>query len=174
MIRKEEITRIGQFNKPHGVKGELSFTFSNNVFDGSECGFLICELDGIFVPFLIESYRVRSDVTALIKLKGVDSEESARKFTNIPVYFPNIYFQEIGSTDATTWDYFIGFTLEDTQHGIVGEIVEIEESTANILFIVENGEDEYLIPAAEEWIVGVDSENKILQVELPEGLIGLD
>ena len=27
MIKKDEVIKIGVFNKPHGVKGELSFTF---------------------------------------------------------------------------------------------------------------------------------------------------
>ena len=28
MIKKDEIFKIGIFNKPHGVKGEVSFTFT--------------------------------------------------------------------------------------------------------------------------------------------------
>ncbi len=174
MIKKEEVTRIGQFNKPHGIKGELSFTFSNDVFDGSECEFLICELNGIFVPFLLESYKFKSDVSAFVKLKGIDSEQDAKMFTNLDVYFPTKYIPEIGITPAKAWSFFVGFTMEDVSRNIaIGEIIEIEESTANTLFIVENNNTEYLIPAAEDWIVGVDMEEKILQVELPEGLIDL-
>ena len=30
MITREELIRIGRFNKPHGVKGELSFTFTDD------------------------------------------------------------------------------------------------------------------------------------------------
>ena len=33
MITREELIRIGRFNKPHGVKGELSFTFTDDVFE---------------------------------------------------------------------------------------------------------------------------------------------
>lgn len=173
MIKKEDISRIGQFNKPHGIKGELSFTFNNDVFDGSDCRFLICEMDGIPVPFLIENCRFRSDVTALVKLKGVDSEEEARKFTHQAVYFPNAYISSAEAADFTTWDYFIGFTVEDIKLGTIGEIMETETSTLNTLFIIEKDNQEYLVPATEEWIVGIDAESKILQVELPEGLIDL-
>lgn len=173
MIRKEEISRIGQFNKPHGVKGELSFTFSNDVFDGSDCRFLICEMDAIPVPFLIESYRFRSDVTALIKLKGVDSEEDARKLAGHAVYFPTAYISPADVASPASWDYFIGYTVEDIVLGAIGRIVEIETSTINTLFIIENEDKEYLVPATDEWIVGLDAESKILQVELPEGLIDL-
>ena len=30
MITREELIKIGRFNKPHGVKGELSFTLYDN------------------------------------------------------------------------------------------------------------------------------------------------
>ena len=30
MITREELIKIGRFNKPHGVKGELSFTFTDD------------------------------------------------------------------------------------------------------------------------------------------------
>ena len=54
MITREELIRIGRFNKPHGVKGELSFTFTDDVFDRTECSYIVCEIDGIFVPFFVE------------------------------------------------------------------------------------------------------------------------
>ena len=75
MIKKDEVFKIGIFNKPHGVKGEISFTFTDDIFDRVECEYLVCLLDGIFVPFFIEEYRFRSDTTALVKLEGVDTSE---------------------------------------------------------------------------------------------------
>ena len=76
MIKKDEVFKIGIFNKPHGVKGEISFTFTDDIFDRVECEYLVCLLDGIFVPFFIEEYRFRSDTTALVKLEGVDTSET--------------------------------------------------------------------------------------------------
>ena len=52
MIRKEEVYKIGIFNKPHGIHGELSFTFTDDIFDRADCDYLICLLDGISFPFL--------------------------------------------------------------------------------------------------------------------------
>ena len=59
MIKKEEVYKIGLFNKPHGIHGELQFTFTDDIFDRVDCDYLICLLDGIFVPFFIEEYRFR-------------------------------------------------------------------------------------------------------------------
>ena len=138
MIKKDEVFKIGIFNKPHGVKGEISFTFTDDIFDRGECEYLVCLLDGIFVPFFIEEYRFRSDTTALVKLEGVDTSEKARMFTNVEVYFPKKYVgEEEDSDDIPTWNYFIGFKVEDVNHGELGEIVAVDDSTMNVLFAIE-------------------------------------
>ena len=67
MIKREDVYKIGVFNKPHGIHGELSFTFTDDIFDRVEAEYLICLLDGIFVPFFLEEYRFRSDSTALVE-----------------------------------------------------------------------------------------------------------
>ena len=70
------------------------------------------------MPFFIEEYRFRSDTTALVKLEGVDTSEKARMFTNVEVYFPKKYVgEEEDSDDIPTWNYFIGFKVEDVNHG---------------------------------------------------------
>ena len=78
MIKREDVYKIGVFNKPHGIHGELSFTFTDDLFDRVEAEYLICLLDGIFVPFFLEEYRFRSDSTALVKLEGVDTRQNVR------------------------------------------------------------------------------------------------
>ncbi len=157
MIKKDEVFKIGIFNKPHGVKGEISFTFTDDIFDRVECEYLVCLLDGIFVPFFIEEYRFRSDTTALVKLEGVDTSEKARMFTNVEVYFPKKYVgEEEDSDDIPTWNYFIGFKVEDVM---------------NVLFAIEKGGEELLLPAHEEFITKLDKKKRLLTVEVPDGLI---
>ena len=45
MITREELIRIGRFNKPHGVKGELSFTFTDNVFNRTDSSYIVYEIN---------------------------------------------------------------------------------------------------------------------------------
>lgn len=172
MIRKDEVFKIGVFNKPHGVKGELSFTFIDDIFDRVDCEYFVCLLDGILVPFFIEEYRFRSDTTALVKLERVDTAEQARKFTNIEVFFPKKYAEEDDSEDIPTWNYFIGFHVKDIRHGDLGEIVAVDDSTMNVLFAIEqeNGK-EILLPAHEEFMVKIEKKERLLTVDIPEGLL---
>lgn len=171
MIRKEEVYKIGVFNKPHGIKGEISFSFTDDVFDRVDCDYLVCLLDGIFVPFFIEEYRFRSDTTALVKLEGIDSAEQARMFTNVEVYFP-VKFAEQDEDAPLSWSYFVGFDVVDIHHGLLGKIVDVDEATINVLFVIEqeNGE-ELLLPAHEEFIMGLDKAKKEITVDIPEGLL---
>lgn len=173
MIRREDVYKIGIFNKPHGIHGELSFTFTDDVFDRVECDYLICLLDGIFVPFFMEEYRFRSDSTALVKLEGVDTAERARMFTNIEVYFPAQHAQDAGPGELS-WDFFVGFRVEDVRHGELGEVVEVDTSTVNTLFVIEKAGEELLLPAQEEFIVNIDRMHRVITVNVPEGLLSLD
>ena len=174
MIKKEAVYKIGLFNKPHGIHGELQFTFTDDIFDRVDCDYLICLLDGIFVPFFIEEYRFRSDSTALVKLEGIDTAERARMFTNVEVYFPVKHAEEAEDGELS-WNFFVGFRMEDVRHGELGEVVEVDTTTVNTLFVVEQEDgEELLIPAQEEFIVEINQEKKLITVELPEGLLNLE
>ena len=173
MIRREELIKIGQFNKPHGVRGELSFTFTDDVFDRGESPYIVCCIDNIFVPFFIEEYRFKTGTTALIKLVDVESDEAARDFTNLEVFYPKTYYVE-NDDEATPDDYFIGFTINDITHGTLGEVTAIDDSTINVLFVVTTPDDrELLIPVQEAFVRAIDEEERIIHMDLPDGLLDM-
>ena len=171
MIRPEEVYCIGKFTRTHGVQGEMALNFTDDVFDRTDCPYLICSMDGILVPFFIEEYRFKSDNVALIKFERIDTNEAASIFTNKEVYFPKSYAEEAEDGEYS-WQYFIGFDTEDAVHGHLGTLVDVDESTVNTLFIVErpNG-DEILIPAQETFIDDIDHEARLIKFNLPEGLL---
>lgn len=170
MIKKEEVFKIGIINKPHGVKGEVSFTFTDDIFDRVEdCDYLVLLLDGILVPFFIEEYRFRSDNVALVKFEGIDSTEKVRTLTNVEVYYPVKFMDD--QEEISSWNYFIGFRVEDIHHGCLGTVVDVDDATMNVLFVIENGDEEVLLPAHEEFILDIDRKKKILKVDIPDGLL---
>ena len=173
MIREEEVYKIGIINKPHGIHGELLFTFDDDIFDRVEADYIICMMDGILVPFFFESYRFRSDTTALIKLEGVDTEQQARRFNNIEVYFPKAQADEV-EDDELTWNYFIGFHIVEEEEGEIGVVTDVDNSTINTLFIVESNGREILIPAQEDFIVDINRKKKVFTMSLPKGLLEIE
>ena len=173
MIRREELIKIGQFNKPHGVRGEISFTFSDDVFDRGESPYIVCCIDNIYVPFFIEEYRFKTGTTALIKLVDIDSDEAARDFTNLEVFYPKSHYIE-NDEEATPDDYFIGFTISDITYGTLGEVTAIDDSTINVLFVVTTPDErELLIPVQEAFVRAIDEDERIIHMDLPDGLLDM-
>ena len=55
----------------------------------------------------------------------------------------------------------------------IGEIVDIEDSTENALFIIKSGDNVVYIPIADEMIEDVISDTKTIVMNLPEGILDL-
>lgn len=172
MITHEQVYRIGRIGKPHGVKGEVSLQFSDDVFDRVDADYLVLETDGILVPFFMEEYRFRNDSAALVKFEGIDTQERARELTHCDVYFP--YSLSDGNEQQFSWNQIVGFSLidADTQQP-VGEITAIDDSTINILFHVERDGEEILIPASDELIQSVSMDQREIEITLPDGILDL-
>lgn len=174
MIREEEVYRIGVFTKAHGLAGELSFSFTDDVFDRVEADYLVCRMEGILVPFFIEEYRFKSDSVALVKLEGVDSGEQARRMVGVEVYFPKELADEREEGEYS-WTYFTGFRVEDEEFGLLGTVEHVNDDTANVLFEIRRPDGgELLLPAHEEFIVSLDHKNRSMVVSVPDGLLSLD
>ena len=169
MIKQEEVYKIGRLGKSHGVRGEISFLFDDDVFDRVDADYLILDIDGILVPFFIEEYRFRSDTTALMKFEGIDSQERARELTGCDVYFPRDL--AASDDDSISWSAIVGFNIIDAStNKSIGRIASIDDSTLNILFCLEDG---HLIPASEDLITQIDQQARTITMHLPAGLLDL-
>ena len=169
MIREEDVYRIGKLGKTHGVKGEISFLFDDDVFDRVDADYLVLMIDGILVPFFIEEYRFRSDSNAIIQFEDIDTQERARELTGCDVYFPRALAD--CDDDSISWASLVGFDLVESNGGkTIGRIASVDDTTINILFELEDGT---LIPASEELITDVDKDNKSITINIPEGLLDL-
>lgn len=174
MIRKEDVYPIGRMVKTHGLKGEINFQFTDDVWDRTACDYLICEIDGILVPFFIEEYRFRSDSTALVKFEDIDTADAAQMLVNSNVFLEKQRQTELDE-DEVSLNYFIGFKMLDGDNGEeIGTIAAIDDNTENWLFIVERPDgSETMIPAHEEFIAELHQEEKIMVMDLPLGLLDL-
>ena len=170
MIKDSDVYRIGRVGKPHGVKGEVQVQVDADVFDRVGADYLVLRVDGILVPFFMEEYRFKSDEIALVTFCDMDSSEKVRKLTGCEVFFPRSLADEV--EHDLTYAELVGYSLVDANTGRrVGTIEFVDDATENILFEMDNGS---LIPAPEELIVDVDTENRTVTVAVPEGLLDMD
>ena len=168
MIKSEEVYRIGRLGKTHGVKGEVSFQFDDDIFDQVDCDYLVLDVDGILVPFFIEEYRFRSDSVALVKFEDIDTQQRAAELTGCDVYFPRALAAE---DESPSLIMLVGFDIVEANGGTtVGRIAAIDDSTANLLFELEDGR---LIPANDDLIEDIDTQQQKITMSLPEGLLTL-
>ena len=174
MIRQEDTYKIGRIGKVHGLKGEVTMYIDDDIFDRTDCPYLICCIDGILIPFFIQEYRFKSDTAVLIKFDDIDTIEDAERLVGSDVYFENRYI-DTEHTEEVSLHYFVGFTIKDAHYGTIGTISDIDDQTTNWLFIVNDRNDgkELLIPAHEELITRINYKKKIIEIDLPEGLLDL-
>ena len=169
MIKEENTYQIGRLGKTHGVRGEISFLFDDDVFDRVDADYLILKVDGIFVPFFIEEYRFKSDSNAIIKFEDIDTQERARELTGADVYFPRSLAEN--DDENLSWSVLVGFDIIEASSGrTVGRIASVDDSTLNILFCLDDGR---LIPASENLITAIDQQTRTLTMHIPEGLLDL-
>ena len=170
-MRKEDCFYLGKIAKKFSFKGEVLVyldTDEPELYENMESVFV--EFNKNLVPFFIENSSLHKNDFLRVQFEDVDSEEEADSIIGCEVYLPlsmlpklegnKFYFHEV-----------IGFEIEDKRLGIFGKIVSINDTTAQPLFEVLNGEVEMLIPMVDHFLVKIDRENKKVVMDLPEGLI---
>lgn len=174
MITRSQIVEMGHYNKPHGVNGELSATMDCDldVIKGFSC--LISEIDGIFVPFFVESLRPKSSETVLLKIDGINNETDAALLVNKPIYVKKEEYEQLSDEyddDAMPLDFFIGYAVTDNGNKL-GTIVDVDEETDNCLFVVRSTDGlGVMIPASDDLINDIDTDKQVIDMSLPQGLI---
>lgn len=180
MIKHEDVFKIGKISKSHGLKGELSMTFTSDLFDQVDADYLVCEVDGILVPFFIEEYRFKNDEVVLMKFEKIDSDKDGEFLYGCDVYMERKQVPENMQTDEGEplemgLDFYIGYTVTDSDGTTIGVIDDFDDSTANLLFCLTTPTGSNLIiPAADEFIVEIDDNQKTMKMQLPEGILDLD
>ncbi|MGN0187071.1 MAG: ribosome maturation factor RimM [Paludibacteraceae bacterium] len=165
MITAADLAAVGKTTRTHGIHGELACTF-DTTFDLNQCAYFVFDMDAIFVPFFIESYRDKNDTTTLVKIDDIDDEPSARVLCGKTIYVKK---ELVADNEHLALDYFVGFAIVDKHAGPIGTISAVDDSTANALFAV----GERLIPVSEEFIEAIDHDKQTLYMNLPEGLLVL-
>ena len=169
MIKQEEVYRIGRLGKAHGIKGEVSFQFDDDIFDRVDAEYLVLEVEGILVPFFMEEYRFRSNTVALVKFCDVDTQQRASELTGCEVYFPRVLADE--DEGNVSLAMLVGFDIIDAGTGSkVGTIAAVDDTTVNLLFELEDGR---LIPASDDLISDIDMKQGKIRMNIPEGLLEL-
>lgn len=186
MVSESDVYKIGSLTRTHGVRGELAFQFTDDVWDRVEADYLFLRLDGLLVPFFLEEWRFRSDTIALLKFQDIDSADEAQRIVGAEVYFPKDLTPDDLDDQELTWQHFTGFEVwqadapslpsrENPEKGFIGTVSSVLDQTANILLVITTPDDrELLIPAHEDFILEADHRQRRLIVSVPEEILNLN
>ena len=170
-MRKEDCFYLGKIAKKFSFKGEVLLyldTDEPELYENMESVFV--EFNKNLVPFFIQNSSLHKNDFLRVQFEDVDSEEEADSILNCEVYLPLTMLPKL-SGNKFYFHEVIGFEIEDKHLGIFGKIVSINDTTAQPLFEVLNGEVEMLIPMIDHFLVEIDRKNKKVVMDLPEGLI---
>ena len=175
MITFEDTITVGKFQKTHALKGELNCILDIDP-DYLENLPLIVETDGILVPYYFDSLRNKGAYSYLVKLHGIDSEEAAKSLVNKEIRMMRKDISEwISQQEEDSFSSLIGYDIVDAESEIVlGKIKSVEDSTENILFLLNGKNGDIFIPATDDFIDEIDDISHIIRMRLPDGLLDLN
>lgn len=176
MILERELSLIGHTIKPHGINGEISATVDGDVsIDSLRC--IVLDIDSIYVPFFIKSYRTRGSEAVLLTIDGITDENQAAQICGLDIFALREDIGETLSDDGEEGFYLsdlIDFTLFDSDGKTIGLVTGYDDTTANTLLSVNLSSGENIfVPIADELVEAIDIDNKTIMVDLPDGILEL-
>lgn len=167
-----EYFNIGKLVAVHGLKGELVLKHElgkKTSLKGLNAIFIEEKKDS-FIPWFIESAKIKSEEEVYLKLEGVDTRETAQKLSQKKIWVTEADHKKFAakSSPATLLGYSVinkGSTL--------GAILEVIEQPHQLLCRLEIKGKEVLIPLHEDSLQKIDHKKKEVLVDLPEGLLDI-
>ncbi len=124
------------------------------------------------VPFFIESIR-GGDEMAFVKMEFASVGDELDRLRGKEVLIESKdtgrenYPQPAGSS-------FTGWVLRDRKSSFSGTIIDFLGENTNPLFLLEMEGKQYYIPMQDEFIIKIDKKRKIIFMDLPEGIFGIN
>ena len=173
-MQKKDCFLFGTVFKLHGYKGDVNIYNDDDIpFNFTTLKYFLIEFNNQLVPFFIEKARPTKPNVILVKFEDLDSKEEAKKIHKRKVYLPKDWIPETDENEITK-KKLIGYSVIDINLGNLGEITYINSQTAQQLIYVSKDGKEFCFPMHEQFVKGVDSEERTMEVEIPEEFLNLN
>ncbi|MEA3363023.1 MAG: ribosome maturation factor RimM [Thermodesulfobacteriota bacterium] len=167
----KSLLEIGKIVGTHGLRGDLKVRLNSGDPD------LLLTLKQIELslptgePLSVNiSRQVLHKGRVLLHLQGLDSIDQVELLVGSQVLIDEELLPEL-SDDEYYWGELKGLEVVDRERGSIGQLQDLLSSSAHDTYVVKGRFGEVLIPAVQQFILGIDLERQIMQVALPEGLI---
>lgn len=169
----EESFYIGYVSKTRGLKGEVQLFFEFEDYEDLELDVIFLEVNKKLVPYFVDTVKLHNNSTAYATFEDIDHIDKAQVLVRKKMYLPNNKMPE-RDPDDFRWSDLKGFLVIDEEHGELGEIIDVQEMPQQFIATVELEDGKQLMfPLSEDLILGIDGDEEIIEVDLPEGLVDL-
>ena len=169
----EESFYIGYISKTRGLKGEVQLFFEFEDYEDLDLDIIFVEVNKRLVPYFVDTIKLHNNSTAYANFEDVDHIDKAQVLVRKKMYLPN---DKMPVRDPEDFRYsdLVGYVVIDEQEGELGEIIEVQEMPQQFIATVAIEDDKQLMfPLSEDLILDIDMDEKVIEVDLPEGLIDL-
>ncbi len=169
-MNKKLIT-IAKTVKTRGLRGEIVADLLTDFperFDNLTRVFAVCA-DNKTSELELEKFWFQKN-RIIFKFKDIDSIEGAEKWRDCEICVPESEAVELEEDEFFDWE-LENCAVETVEGEKIGEVQELMRTGATEILVVKGAEKEYLIPFAETICVEIDTENKLIRVDIPEGLL---
>ena len=173
-LHEKEYCSIGFIRKTHGFRGDIKIAidehFEEDVLNSE---FFFIEIEGFKVPFRIVNVDNTRDL--VVKLHGIESNNDAANIIGKAIYLliSDIVAAQDYLEDAKNLDNFIDYKICDNLTNTKHLIHEIREFPQQIMAVILIENKELLIPMNDQFIEEIDPDDKIVYMNLPEGILDL-
>ena len=172
-MRKEDCFYLGKIAKKFSFKGEVLIyldTDEPELYQDMESVFV--EYNKNLIPYFISNSSLHKNDFLRVNFEDINNEAEADSILNCEVYLPLSMLPKL-SGNKFYFHEVIGFEIEDIRLGVFGKIISINDSSAQPLFEVLNGNTEILVPMIDAFLVKIDRVNNKVIMDLPVGLVEL-
>jgi 16S rRNA processing protein RimM len=165
-----EYIKIGKFVSAFGVNGELVLKHNfgkKTALKGLQAVF-IEERKERFIPWFIQSIRIKSADEVYVHVADVATREAALKLVQKEVWATDADFKKFAAASSPI--NLLGYMVVE-EDKTLGTILEVVEQPHQLLCRIEMQGKEVLIPLHEGTLLKIDKKAKQVKVQLPEGLL---
>ena len=173
-MRKEACFYLGHFSGLYSFKGELLIKLDTDDPDYfTELESIFVELATGLVPFFIQKIQLHKSSLLRVKLETIDDEPAAKTLLKKAVYLPLEMLPPLEG-DQFYYHEIIGFKVVDLQNGALGTISGVNDQSSQVLLEIKTSGKALLIPLHDDFMVRLDRQNKVFEVDLPPGMLELN
>ncbi|MCB0378150.1 MAG: 16S rRNA processing protein RimM [Bdellovibrionales bacterium] len=167
---------IGKIHSAQGLKGEIYVSiFSGEAAWSDEWVTLfISDSESPDTEIPIESKKLHMKQKRYgfrVKLKGVNDRNQSEALVGKNVFIPEDFLTSDNDEEIYLREV-LGFVVEDSERGRVGEVIGFLDNGVQDLLVVKTDKGEsFEVPFVEPILVEIDKDKEVIEMDIPYGLV---